>query len=103
MNNQYAPNPYIMQGQQQDIGGLSPVFQNMAAQQANQNAALAQQNQLVNQASQVGASSGGMNPMAMAMALRKKDPKDAAKPAPVTDYSQPMPNYMDPAYQQAGY
>ena len=25
------------------------------------------------------------------------------KPAPVTDYSQPMPNYLDPAYQQAGY
>jgi hypothetical protein len=44
-----------------------------------------------------------MNPIAMAMALRKKDPKDAIKPAPVTDYSEPMPNYMDPAYQQAGY
>ena len=71
MNNQYAPNPYIQQGQQQDLGGLAPVFQNMAAQQANQNAALAQQNQLMNQASQVGASSGGMNPMAMAMMLRK--------------------------------
>lgn len=82
-------NPYIQQGQQQDLGGLAPVFQNMAAQQANQNAALAQQNQLMNQASQVGASSGGMNPMAMAMALRKKDP---TKPAPVTDYSQPMPS-----------
>lgn len=70
MNNQYAMNPYIQQGQQQDIGGLSPVFQNLAAQQANQNAALAQQNQLVNQASQTGASGGGMNPMALAMALR---------------------------------
>lgn len=89
MNNPYAMNPYIQQGQQQDLGGLAPVFQNMAAQQANQNAALAQQNQLMNQASQVGASSGGMNPMAMAMALRKKDP---TKPAPVTDYSQPMPS-----------
>jgi hypothetical protein len=43
---------------------------------------------------------GGMNPMMMAQMLRKKDP---TKPAPVTDYSQPMPNYMDPAYQQAGY
>jgi hypothetical protein len=41
-----------------------------------------------------------MNPMAMAAMLRKKDP---TKPAPVTDYSQPMPNYLDPAYQQAGY
>ena len=75
MNNQYAPNPYIQQGQQQDIGGLAPVFQNMAAQQANQNAALAQQNQLMNQASQVGVNSGGMNPMAMAMALRGGKPQ----------------------------
>jgi hypothetical protein len=75
MNNQYAPNPYIQQGQQQDLGGLAPVFQNMAAQQANQNAALAQQNQLMNQASQVGANSGGMNPMAMAMALRGGKPQ----------------------------
>jgi hypothetical protein len=75
MNNPYAMNPYIQQGQQQDIGGLSPVFQNMAAQQANQNAALAQQNQLVNQASQVGSSSGGMNPMMMALALRGGKPQ----------------------------
>ena len=78
MNNPYAMNPYIQQGQQQDIGGLSPVFQNLAAQQANQNAALAQQNQLMNQASQVGASGGGMNPMAMAMALRKNKTPDQA-------------------------
>jgi hypothetical protein len=68
--NQFAPNPYIQQGQQQDLSGLSPVFQNLAAQQANQNAALAQQNQLVNEASQTGGSGGGMNPLAMAMALR---------------------------------
>jgi hypothetical protein len=50
----------------------------LAAQQANQNAALAQQNQLMNQASQVGASGGGMNPMAMAMALRKNKTPDQA-------------------------
>jgi hypothetical protein len=75
MNNSYAPNPFIQQGQQQDIGGLAPVFQNMAAQQANQNAALAQQNQLVNEASQTGGSGGGMNPLAMAMALRGGKPK----------------------------
>jgi len=100
------PNPYItnvgsyMQPvNPQEQQGLMPVFQNMAAQQANQNAALAQQNQLVQQAGQTG-QSGGMNPMAMAAMLRKKDP---SKPAPVTDYSQPMPNYMDSAYQQAGY
>jgi hypothetical protein len=75
MNNPYALNPYIQQGQQsQDLGGLNPVFQNMAAQQATQNAALAQQNQLINQAGQV-PESGGMNPMAMAMALRGGKPK----------------------------
>jgi len=89
MYNQYTPNPYIQQGQQQDLGGLSPVFQNIAAQQANQNAALAQQNQLVNEAARLGQGTGGMNPMAMAMMLRKKEPN---KPAPVIDYSQPMPS-----------
>jgi hypothetical protein len=35
-----------------------------------------------------------MNPLAMAMMLRKKDP---TKPAPITDNSQMMPN-SDPAY-----
>jgi dihydrodipicolinate synthase/N-acetylneuraminate lyase len=68
--NPYAQNPYIIQQQQPDISGLMPVFQNVAAQQANQNAALAQQNQLVNQAAQTGNSGGGMNPLAMAMMLR---------------------------------
>jgi hypothetical protein len=57
----------------QDIGGLSPVFANFGQQQANQQAALAQQNQLVNQAGQT--QGGGMNPLAMAMMLRAKDPK----------------------------
>jgi hypothetical protein len=72
MDNNYFTQvaPYF---QQQDQG-LMPVFQNIAAQQANQNAALAQQNQLVNQAGQT-QQQGGMNPMAMAMALRgKKQP-----------------------------
>ena len=68
MNNPYAMNPYLQQPQ--DISGLSPVFQNIAAQQANQNAANAQQNQLVNEAARLGQSGGGMNPMAIAMALR---------------------------------
>jgi hypothetical protein len=87
-------NPYFAQ---QDQEGLMPVFQNIGNQQANQQAALAQQNQLVQQAGQTG-QQGGMNPMAMAMALRKKDPR---KPATVTDYSQPMP--VDSAYNYAGY
>jgi hypothetical protein len=95
-------NPYILPPQQmQDVSGLQPVFQNFGQQQANQQAALAQQNQLVNQAGQ--SQGGGMNPLAMAMMLRKKDP---TKPAPITDYSEMMPDrpaYLDPAYQQAGY
>jgi hypothetical protein len=67
MYNPYAPNPYIQQGQQQDISGLNPVFQNIAGQQANQNMAM-QQGAGLSQPSQMGGS--GMNPMAMAAALR---------------------------------
>jgi hypothetical protein len=70
MNNPYFTQvaPYF---QQQDQG-LMPVFQNIAAQQANQNAALAQQNQMVQQAGQT--QQGGMNPQAMAAMLRKDKP-----------------------------
>jgi hypothetical protein len=70
MYNQFAPNPYIQQGQQQDIGGLSPVFQNIAAQQANQNAAMQENAGLNQQAMQLGQQSGNMNPLLMAAALR---------------------------------
>jgi hypothetical protein len=68
MDNKYFTQvaPYF---QQQDQG-LMPVFQNIAQQQANQNAALAQQNQLTQQAGQIGRQQGGMNPMAMAAMLR---------------------------------
>jgi hypothetical protein len=71
MNNDYftTVNPYFAQQDQ----GLNPVFQNIAQQQQNQNAALAQQNQLTQQAGQT-QQQGGMNPMAMAMMLRKKKP-----------------------------
>jgi hypothetical protein len=55
----------------QDVSGLQPVFQNFGQQQANQQAALAQQNQLVNQAGQT--QGGGMNPLALASMLRKGD------------------------------
>jgi hypothetical protein len=96
-------NPYFMQDQpMQNLGGLQPVFQNAAQQQMNQQAALAQQNQLVNQAGQT-QGGGGMNPMALAMMLRKKDPKELA---PVIDKSRmmsDMPQYSDPAYMEAGY
>ena len=95
--------PYILQGQPiQDVSGLQPVFQNFGQQQANQQSALAQQNQLTSQAGQT-QSGGAMNPIAMAMMLRKKDP---TKPALVTDKSEAMPDtpqYADPAYNQAGY
>jgi hypothetical protein len=63
-----------------------------------QNMAMQQGQGLTQAAGQIGKS--GNDNMALAAMLRKKDP---SKPGPVTDYSQPMPNYMDPAYQQAGY
>jgi len=82
-------NPYILPMQpMQDVSGLQPVFQNFAQQQANQAAALAQQNQLVNQAGEA-PNMGGVNQLALAMMLRKKDP---TKPAPITDYSEMMPD-----------
>jgi hypothetical protein len=91
-------NPYIQQmPQTQDLGGLAPYYQNIAQQQAMQQQAMQQAQGLTQQAGQT--TQGGMNPLAMAQALRKQD----QKPAPVTDYSQPMPQYLDPAYMQAGY
>ena len=99
-------NPYILQPQpMQDVSGLQPVFQNFGQQQANQQAALAQQNQLVNQSGQT-QGGAGINQLAMAMMLRKKDPKDPTKPAPIYDKSEMMPDtpqYADPAYMQSGY
>jgi hypothetical protein len=72
-------NPYIMQMQQpqQDIGGLNPVFQNLASQQANQNMAMQQANQLTQQAGQTG-QGGGMNPLMMAAMLRRGKTPDQA-------------------------
>jgi hypothetical protein len=69
-------NPYILQGQpMQDVSGLNPVFQNFGQQQANQQAALAQQNQLVQQAGMTqNGKQAGIDPVAMAKALRKDKP-----------------------------
>lgn len=65
-------NPYIMQmPQTQDLGGLNPYFQNIANQQAMQNAAMQQAQGLTQQAGQT-AQGGGMNPMMMAALLRKQ-------------------------------
>jgi hypothetical protein len=99
MDNNYFTNvgSYMQPVDPNELARLNPVFQNIGMQQANQNAAMQQGMGLTQAAGQTG-QGGGMNPMAMAMMLRKKSPS-----APVTDYSQPMPNYMDPAYQQAGY
>ena len=64
-------NPYIQQmPQTHDLGGLSPYYQNIANQQAMQNAAMQQAQGLTQQAGQT-AQGGGMNPMMMAMMLRK--------------------------------
>jgi len=79
-------NPYILPMQQmQDVSGLQPVFQNFGQQQANQQAALAQQNQLVNQAGEA-PNMAGVNQLALAMMLRKKDP------------TKPAPSYVGPSY-----
>jgi hypothetical protein len=70
-----AYNPYIMQmPQTQDLGGLAPYMQNIAQQQANQNMAMQQAQGLTQQAGQT--AQGGMNPLAMAMMLRKGQKSD---------------------------
>ena len=85
-------NPYILPPQQmQDVSGLQPVFQNFGQQQANQQAALAEQNQLVNQASQT-QGGGGMSPMALAQMLRNKDPQSLGSKMGV--YAKSIPAIM---------
>jgi pantothenate kinase-related protein Tda10 len=101
MNQYISQVPNYMQAiDPNELAKLSPIFQNIGQQQANQQAALAQQNQQVQQAGMVGKQDGSMNGAAMAAMLRKKDEN---KPAPVYDRSQPMPQYLDPAYMDAGY
>ena len=80
MDNNYFTQvaPYF---QQQDQG-LMPVFQNIAAQQANQNAALQQQMQNNQMAGQTQGGGGGMNPLAMAAMLRGKSNTPATYTGP---------------------
>jgi hypothetical protein len=86
-------NPYILQPQaMQDVSGLQPVFQNFGQQQANQQAALAQQNQLVGQAGQ--SQGGGMNPMALASMLRDKDPNKQSLASKMGNYASSIPQMM---------
>jgi hypothetical protein len=79
MNNPYFTNvgSYMQPIDPTEMAKLSPSFQNIGAQQANQNMAMQQGNQLTQQAGQTG-QQGGMNPMAMAMALRGNKKPDGA-------------------------
>ena len=86
-------NPYILPTlPMQDVSGLQPVYQNFGQQQANQQAALAEQNQLTNQAGQ--SQSGGMNPIAMAMMLRKQDPNQQSLASKMGVYAKSIPAIM---------
>jgi hypothetical protein len=79
MPNSYFTNvgSYMQPTDPNELARLSPAFQNIGMQQANQNAAMQQGQALTQQAGQTGKQSGGMNPMAMAAMLRKK-PDQAA-------------------------
>ena len=84
-------NPYILRTlPMQDLSGLQPVYQNIGQQQAMQQAALSQQNQLANQAGQ--SQSSGMNPLAMAAMLRNKDPQSLGSKMGV--YAKSIPAIM---------
>jgi UDP-N-acetylglucosamine enolpyruvyl transferase len=71
----FMPNYQIDYPQMQDVSGLTPVFQNIGAQQAFHNQQLQQQNQQSQDALNIGQSYGkgmsGMNPLAMAAMLRQ--------------------------------
>lgn len=69
MNNAY--NRFAQMMQPQEVGGISPVFQNLAQQQALQNAAMQQGMGLTQQAGQTAQQGGSMNPLMMAMMLRR--------------------------------
>ena len=82
-------NPYINPSMQaQDLGGLNPIYQNMAAQQQFQNQAAMQGQQLAQQAGQTAQQS---NPMALAAALRKPTDPNAPQGASMGDK---MANYF---------
>ena len=79
MNNNYFTNvgSYMQPTDPNELARLSPTFQNIGSQQANQNMAMQQGQALTQQAGQTG-QQGGMNPMAMAMMLRKGKPDQNA-------------------------
>lgn len=57
----------------QDLSGIAPTFQNTTAQQQMMQQAMQQGNQLANQALG-GQQGGGLDPKALAQALRKDNP-----------------------------
>lgn len=74
-------NAYITQADpymsQYDLSGYAPILADDSRQRATQAAALAQQLQEVNQAGQQqGSGMTGLNPLALALMLRKKKPND---------------------------
>ena len=76
----YQNNPYMLSPEeQQQLTGIPPVMQNIAAQQANQNAAM--QQQLANNQAAGQVAGNGQGNLALAMALRKdkKKPTEAVK------------------------
>ena len=80
----------------QDQQGLNPVFQNIGAQQASQNMAMQQGNQLAQDAGQT-QNGAGANQLAMAMALRKKPGQ------PETMGPGQTPNWNNPYTNTGGY
>jgi hypothetical protein len=71
----YSVPSYFAEMSPDEKAKLMPMFQNIGQQQANQQAALSEQNQQVMQAGQIG-KKGGNDSMALAMMLRKKKPND---------------------------
>ncbi|MEI6590148.1 MAG: hypothetical protein WCO38_09430 [Verrucomicrobiota bacterium] len=94
MDNSYFTQvaPYMQQLSPKDEAGLNPVFQNIGAQQALHNQLMQQQNQQTQDAGNIGQGYGkgmsGLNPLAMAMALRGKTgdvPLPSTNNAPMTN------------------
>lgn len=74
----YTNNPYFLSPQEeQQIAGIAPMMQNIAQQQASQNAALAEATKLSQAAGQTSGGGSSQGPaMALAAALRKDKSKD---------------------------
>jgi hypothetical protein len=89
-------NPYITNVDpygQQDLSGYAPMMLDDSKQRAMQAAALAQQLQQVQEAGQQhGNGLSGLNPLAMAMMLRKKKPETMG-PGETPDWQNPYANY----------